>query len=125
MNAEMKANRIVFGRIKQQYDLMLLRGAHILAEQQLIDEADAAHERDTAFMRSFDNKSRREVKDEYDAYRTVDEEKRLRSLRAQLKQLEHLNASMLAEEKYEEMQEIKELIAKITKEIKDIDNDRI
>ena len=107
MNAEMKANRIVFRKIKQQYDLMIIKGALIMAEIELQDEAKDTFEDDIKFMKTVE-----EVPVRNDA----------KGLRYQIKALEELKVQLLGEEKYEEVIEADEILVKLRRELKRLQN---
>ena len=107
MNAEMKANRIVFRKIKQQYDLMIMKSAVILADMDLNFDKEQTFEDNITFMKTVE-----EVPVRNDA----------RGLRYQIKALEELKVQLLGEEKYEEVIEADEILVKLRKELKRLKN---
>ena len=103
----MKANRIVFRKLKQQYDLMVIKGALIMAEIELQDEAKDTFEDDIKFMKTVE-----EVPVRNDA----------KGLKYQIKALEELKGQLLDEEKYEEVIEADEILVKLRRELNRLKN---
>ena len=115
MNAEMKANRIVFRKLKQQYDLLQMKSAYILGEMEL--QHDENFKQEPHFMMDPETFAKDHTPVSYSPYGP-----RASNLRHQIKGLEALKESLLAEEKYEEVIEADELLTKLKKELNRIDN---
>ena len=115
MNAEMKANRIVFRKIKQQYDLLQMKSAYILGEMEL--QHDDNFEQEPHFMMDPET-----FKKDHRFISISPHSPQASNLRHQIKGLEALKESLLAEEKYEEVIEADELLTKLKKELNRIDN---
>ena len=115
MNAEMKANRIRFRKLKQQYDLLQMKSAYILGEMEL--QHDENFEQEPHFMMDPETFAKDHTPISYSPHGP-----RASNLRHQIKGLEALKESLLAEEKYEEVIEADELLTKLKKELNKIDN---
>ena len=111
----MKANRILFDRLKQQWDLLKMKSAYIAAEQEIIQNSsngmadgisfgnnDIVPEQKVIefFQDEFGNLAAEEV--------TV-KDQQIRKLEQQLKELEETGRKLLEDENYELMEEAREL----------------
>ena len=112
-NVDMKANRIVFRKIKQQYDLLVMKSAYVLAEMDL--QYDENFKQEPHFMMDPETFAKTHIP-------VVSNETRISSLMHQIKALEELRSSLLDEEKYLKVREAEELLIKLKKELKRINN---
>ena len=105
----MKANRILFSKLRQQYKILQMKSAYILAEDHLIQDPDGVvvgTERiEVEEFKEFNTKEYRPKKTQ------------ILNLEHQIRALQELSNELLVEEKYEEMQEAKEILEKLRKEL--------
>ena len=105
----MKANRILFSKLRQQYKILQMKSAYILAEDHLIQDSDGVvvgTERiEVEEFKEFNTKEYRPKKTQ------------ILNLEHQIRALQELSNELLVEEKYEEMQEAKEILEKLRKEL--------
>ena len=111
----MKVNRILFSKLKQQYKILQMKSAYILAEDHLMQDPDTG---------VFTGTERIEVDDfkEFNPTQYRPKKTQILNLQHQIKGLEELSNALLGEEKYEEMQEAKEILDKLRIELKRIKN---
>ena len=107
-NVDMKANRIVFRKIKQQYDLLVMKSAYVLAEMDL--QYDENFTQEPHFMMDPETFAKTHAP-------IVPSSSKTSSLINQIRALEELKSALLDEEKYEEVQEAVELLTKLRKEL--------
>ena len=106
----MKANRILFSKLRQQYKILQMKSAYILAEDHLILDPDTGVATGT---------ERIEV-DEFKEFNTKEyrpKRTQILNLEHQIRALQELSNELLDEEKYEEMQEAKEILEKLRREL--------
>ena len=105
----MKANRILFSKLRQQYKILQMKSAYILAEDHLIQDSDGVvvgTERiEVEEFKEFNTKEYRPKKTQ------------ILNLEHQIRALQELSNELLDEEKYEEMQEAKEILEKLRREL--------
>ena len=105
----MKANRILFSKLRQQYKILQMKSAYILAEDHLIQDPDGVvvgTERiEVEEFKEFNTKEYRPKKTQ------------ILNLEHQIRALQELSNELLDEEKYEEMQEAKEILEKLRREL--------
>ena len=105
----MKANRILFSKLRQQYKILQMKSAYILAEDHLIQDPDGVvvgTERiEVEEFKEFNTKEYRPKKTQ------------ILNLEHQIRALQELSNELLVEEKYEEMQEAKEILEKLRREL--------
>ena len=115
MNVKMKANRILFSKLKQQYKILQMKSAYILAEDHLMLDPDTGVAIGTERIEVDDFK-------EFNPKEYRPKKTQILNLQHQIKGLEELSNALLGEEKYEEMQEAKEILDKLRIELKRIKN---
>ena len=123
-----RCNRSKFASLKQQYELMKMKSAYILAEQAIMknpsltswDEIEIRHKDGSVEFH------RTEAMDAAQFWTTDSEgelkpltvkDMQLSKLEEELKQVEEVGRTLLAEEKYELLQEAKELYDKIKRQL--------
>ena len=105
----MKANRILFSKLRQQYKILQMKSAYILAEDFLVQDPDGV----------VTGTERIEVDDfkEFNPAQYRPKKTQILNLQHQIRGLEELSNALLDEEKYEEMQEAKEILEKLRREL--------
>ena len=110
MNVEMKANRILFSKLRQQYKILQMKSAYILAEDFLVQDPDTGVVTGTERIEVDDFK-------EFNPKEYRPKKTQILNLQHQIRGLEELSGALLDEEKYEEMQEAKEILEKLRREL--------
>ena len=101
----MKANRILFDRLKQQYDIIKMKSAYILAEREIVQNPSLTQWEENTNVEEFHF-----LQDEFGNIRNVTlKELQIEKLETQLEELKKVGNELLAEEKYELMREAQEL----------------
>ena len=101
----MRANRILFDKLKQQYDIIKMKSAYILAEREIMQNPGL-----TAWQEVSEPQEFHFMQDEFGNIKNMTvKELQIEKLEKQLEELERVGNELLAEEKYELMQEAKEL----------------
>ena len=105
----MKANRILFSKLRQQYKILQMKSAYILAEDHLIQDPDGV----------VVGTERIEIDDfkEFNPKEYRPKKTQILNLEHQIRALQELSNELLVEEKYEEMQEAKEILEKLRREL--------
>ena len=103
----MRANRIIFRKLKQQYDLLQMKSAYILGEMEL--QHDENFEDRPHFMIA-----------QEEIIETPKPKTKRQALKYQIRALEDLRVELLDQEKYEEVIEADELLIKLKRELNGI-----
>ena len=103
----MKANRIIFDRLKQQYEIMKMKSAYILAERDIVQDPSLTAWQETKYVAPEEVQF---VLDDFGGVKNMTlKEIQIQKLEEDLEKLKKLGNELLADEKYELMVEAQEL----------------